>query len=171
MNRQIVVISSIIIVLAIVVIIFSITGCPGGSGGTTPGNGNGSSNGTGEDFTPFVPEDPQLIAENNRGVGLMGQFNFAEAHEVFAQLAEKHPNWLDVRVNLAIATLNRQEEGDEAEALNILGPDGNASVNCAMGLKRSARFLASARCSTPATDGGTAGRRLVIGGASTARCW
>lgn len=121
MNRQIVLIFIIIIVLATVVAILSISGCPGGSGGTPPGNGDGKATNTGEDFTPFVPEDPQLIAENNRGVGLMGQFMFAKAREVFAHLAEAHPNWLDVQVNLAIATLNRQEDGDEEEALKLLG--------------------------------------------------
>ncbi|MCZ6834819.1 MAG: FG-GAP-like repeat-containing protein, partial [Planctomycetota bacterium] len=42
------------------------------------------------------------------------------AHEVFTQLAQAHPNWLDVQVNLAIATLNRQAEGDDQNALEIL---------------------------------------------------
>ncbi len=67
MNRQIVLIFIIIIALAIIVTILSISGCPSGSGGTTPDNGDGNSIGIVEDFTPFVPEDPQLIAENNRG--------------------------------------------------------------------------------------------------------
>ncbi|MCH7601757.1 MAG: VCBS repeat-containing protein [Planctomycetes bacterium] len=120
MNRQVTWIV-IIIALAIVITILSFTGCPGKSGIPNSGNGDEQANGRGVDFTLFVPEDPQLIAENNRGVGLMGQFNFAEAREVFAGLAETHPHWLDMQVNLAIASLNRQEEGDEAEALRILG--------------------------------------------------
>ena len=61
-----------------------------------------------------------MIALNNRGVGLMGQFNFGEARDVFAQLASAHPDRTDLQVNLAIATLNRQQEGDSAAAQQIL---------------------------------------------------
>jgi len=60
-----------------------------------------------------------MVAENNRGVGLMGQFDYEAARTVFAKLAEASPSRLDLQVNLAIATLNRQREGDEAEALKI----------------------------------------------------
>jgi hypothetical protein len=63
---------------------------------------------------------PADVAANNLGVGLMGQFKYQEAHDIFAELAEQHPNWVDVKVNLAIATLNRQQEGDEVRALEIL---------------------------------------------------
>jgi len=64
--------------------------------------------------------DPAAVAENNRGVGLMGSFDYEGARAVFAGLARLHPEWLDVRVNEAIATLNRQQEGDEQAALAIL---------------------------------------------------
>ena len=57
------------------------------------------------------------IAENNRGVGLMGQFDYAAARDAFAGLVAAHPGEADLAVNLAIATLNRQQEGDEAAAL------------------------------------------------------
>lgn len=60
------------------------------------------------------------IAANNRGVALMGQYRNDEAHEVFARLADARPDWLDVRVNQAIAVLNRQEEGDELRALALV---------------------------------------------------
>ena len=50
----------------------------------------------------------------------MGRFEYPEACEVFAQVVEAHPEWLDARVNLAIATLNRQQEGDVDEALRLL---------------------------------------------------
>jgi Tfp pilus assembly protein PilF len=63
--------------------------------------------------------DPAAVEENNRGVGLMGQFNYSAAHQVFARLAEQHPDWQAVRINLAIATLNRQQEGDEQRALEL----------------------------------------------------
>ncbi len=60
------------------------------------------------------------VAVNNRGVGLMGMFRYAAARDVFAELVEAHPGWHDLRLNLAIATLNRQLEGDEARALELL---------------------------------------------------
>ena len=64
---------------------------------------------------------PELAAENDRGVALMGRYEYAPARAVFASVAERAPGWLDARVNLAIATLNRQQEGDEQLALEILG--------------------------------------------------
>lgn len=63
---------------------------------------------------------PAAIAANNRGVGLMGRFEYDDAHKVFAQLVHQHPHWLEVQVNLAIATLNRQHEEDEEAALALL---------------------------------------------------
>lgn len=70
-----------------------------------------------------APGEPALseqeITANNRGVGLMGQYKNEAAREIFAQLAEERPDWLDVRMNLAIATLNRQREGDEQRALSL----------------------------------------------------
>ncbi len=58
--------------------------------------------------------------KNNMGTGLMGMFRYQEAHDVFAALVQQHPDWHEVKVNLAIATLNRQREGDEARALELL---------------------------------------------------
>ena len=63
----------------------------------------------------------EAIEKNNRGVALMGQYKNEQARQVFAELFRSHPDWLDVRVNEAIATLNRQEEGDERRALAIVG--------------------------------------------------
>jgi tetratricopeptide (TPR) repeat protein len=60
------------------------------------------------------------IAANNRGVGLMGRFAYEDARAVFADLVQRHSHWLDARVNLAIATLNRQLTGDEEAASAIL---------------------------------------------------
>ena len=57
---------------------------------------------------------------NDRGVAQMGQFEYAAAHETFSQLVDERSQWVVARVNLAIATLNRQEEGDERRALGIL---------------------------------------------------
>jgi Flp pilus assembly protein TadD len=60
------------------------------------------------------------VQQNNLGVGLMGQYKNEEARVVFARLVEARPDWLEARVNLAIATLNRQREGDEQRALEIV---------------------------------------------------
>ena len=62
----------------------------------------------------------QDIADNNRGVGLMGSFKYSEAREVFQELSRRRPNWSLVKINLAIATLNLQTEGSEDRALAIL---------------------------------------------------
>ncbi len=70
------------------------------------------------DRRPAAVDD--LVAANNRGVGLMGQFDYAQARDIFARLAASHPDRLDVQVNLAVATLNRQREGDDREAQRIL---------------------------------------------------
>jgi hypothetical protein len=64
--------------------------------------------------------DAADIAANNRGVGLMGMYKYDDADDVFRALAREHPDWVDVNVNLAIATFNRQQEGDEAIAMEIL---------------------------------------------------
>jgi tetratricopeptide (TPR) repeat protein len=61
-----------------------------------------------------------VVALNNRGVGLMGQFDYGKAREAFALAANASPARLDVQINLAIATLNRQREGDDAEARTML---------------------------------------------------
>lgn len=60
------------------------------------------------------------IAANNRGVGLMGYFDYNGAHEVFTEIITKHPDWNEVKINLAIATLNLQTETSENDALNLL---------------------------------------------------
>ena len=68
------------------------------------------------------PADPTAaqIAANNRGVGLMGYFDYEGARTVFAELVDRQPRWQAVKINLAIATLNRQEPGDEKRALALL---------------------------------------------------
>jgi len=67
-----------------------------------------------------VEPDADAISANNRGVGLMGRYEYDNAREVFAELVEAYPDWLQARINLAIATLNRQREGDERAALAML---------------------------------------------------
>ncbi len=65
------------------------------------------------------PLSDDQIERNNRGVALMGQYRNEAAREVFAGLVEERPGWVDVEVNKAIAILNRQQEGDELQALAI----------------------------------------------------
>ncbi|MFK8028932.1 MAG: FG-GAP-like repeat-containing protein [Gammaproteobacteria bacterium] len=57
---------------------------------------------------------------NNRGVALMGYFDYAGAREAFREAVDRQPQWADVKVNLAIATLNRQMDGDEELARGYL---------------------------------------------------
>jgi len=57
---------------------------------------------------------------NDQGVAQMGRYEYDDAHATFAAVVDSAPTWLDVQVNLAIATLNRQREGDESLALGTL---------------------------------------------------
>ena len=63
---------------------------------------------------------PEDLAFHNQAVGLMGQFNYEEALTRLSDLAQRYPDNPDLRVDLAIAVLNRQLEGDEDTALDIL---------------------------------------------------
>ncbi|MDX1569109.1 MAG: FG-GAP-like repeat-containing protein [Xanthomonadales bacterium] len=69
--------------------------------------------------------DPQVLTQaivelNNRGVGQMGYFDYSGARETFEVVVEGAPDWIGARLNLAIATLNRQEPGDELLALELI---------------------------------------------------
>jgi len=65
--------------------------------------------------------DAARTRQMNLGVGLMGKFDFEAARVVFAELVEERPEWPEAKLNLAIATLNRQQEGDSEAALALLG--------------------------------------------------
>ena len=65
---------------------------------------------------------PQDVADNDRGVAQMGRYEYTAAQASFAAVVARVPHWLDARVNHAIATLNRQDEGDEHLALEMLAP-------------------------------------------------
>jgi len=60
------------------------------------------------------------VALNNRGVALMGQFNYEAALHEFSKLAELYPDNSVIQINCALAYLNRQTKGDEKRALAIL---------------------------------------------------
>ncbi len=81
------------------------------------------------------------VADNNRGVALMGSFDYAAARDTFEQLTQRNTGWRDARLNLAIATLNRQQEGDEQRALDIVATvlaedPGDLRANYIAGLLR-----------------------------------
>ena len=59
------------------------------------------------------------MARNDLGVAQMGRFEYKPAHATFKELVADNPGWLEARINLAIATLNRQNEGDEKRALEL----------------------------------------------------
>ena len=62
-----------------------------------------------------VPLTPELVAKVNRGVALMGRFQYAKAAELFAELAEQFPEWAEAHINLALAQLNEDQGGQRAE--------------------------------------------------------
>jgi len=68
---------------------------------------------------------PALSAEDlaihNQAVGLMGQYQYDAAYQELARLSGRYPDNSEIRVDVAIALLNRQQSGDEAAALQILG--------------------------------------------------
>ncbi len=80
----------------------------------------GCSKPSGSGTTSAGPITANDIAANNRAVGFMGRYEYEEALVIFTHLVETHPDWLDLKVNLAVATLNRQQDGDETAALDIL---------------------------------------------------
>ena len=63
---------------------------------------------------------PEAIADNNRGVGLMGSFDYPGRLAVFEKLATAYPEVTEFQFNRAVATLNRQLEGDEEAAISQL---------------------------------------------------
>jgi tetratricopeptide (TPR) repeat protein len=65
---------------------------------------------------PGVAVAAEEVALNNRGVALMGQFDFDAAAAAFDTLRTQSPRWPGARLNHAIALVNRQETGDPAAA-------------------------------------------------------
>jgi len=63
--------------------------------------------------------DAEKIAANNHAVGMMGRFEYAQAHTLFSEIINRQPGWNEVKVNLAVATLNRQQAGDDLAALEL----------------------------------------------------
>lgn len=79
------------------------------------------------------------LAQMDRGVGLMGKFEFDAAQQIFADLAQRNPRWYEARFNFALALLNRQAAGDEDAATQRLRAlhaerPGDAAVIYTLGL-------------------------------------
>jgi tetratricopeptide (TPR) repeat protein len=85
--------------------------------------------------------DDADVQANNRGVGLMGYFDYEGARRIFQELSNRHPQQPDIKVNLAIALMNRQQGDDEARALEefqavaVAQPDNLRARYCAGLLK------------------------------------
>jgi len=86
-----------------------------------------------------MPPDPQAVALNNKGVGQMGRFEYQAAMDTFTELVRQYPDWSDARLNLAVAVLNRQAEGDTEAARTMVSgvlalEPGNPRANYLSGL-------------------------------------
>ena len=66
-----------------------------------------------------VEVDEADIIANNRGVGLMGRYDYEAARQLFEQLDSRYSTIPAFRFNHAVALMNRQLEGDEARALTM----------------------------------------------------
>jgi len=103
------------------------------------GCGGGSDSGDEPPVAQAERWSPQAIARHNRAVGLMGQYEYDQAQAIFAELHQAHPDDAELQVNLAIATLNRQQDGDEAAAMALLRDvlerhPGHVRANYCLGL-------------------------------------
>ena len=91
----------------------------------------------GAEQNPVIQPDAAAITANNRGVGLMGRFDYEAARAVFAALSRDYPREPEFSTNLAIALMNRQQDGDEDQALALFqtllnaGPDNARARYCA----------------------------------------
>lgn len=71
--------------------------------------------------TPAPPPAPEaLVAALNRGVAHMGRYDFGAAAAEFVAIGQRQPNSREASLNLAIALINRQGDGDGAEAERLL---------------------------------------------------
>ncbi|MHC4247398.1 MAG: tetratricopeptide repeat protein, partial [Planctomycetota bacterium] len=59
-------------------------------------------------------------ADHRRAAGLLSRYDYDDAVRLLAGVVEGDPDRTDARIDLAIATMNRQEETDEADALAML---------------------------------------------------
>jgi Tfp pilus assembly protein PilF len=76
-----------------------------------------------------TPDHAAAVRANNRGVGLMEQFDFQAAVPEFEQAVADDPTWLPGRINLAIALVNVNTPASHARATElfkqVLAEDAN----------------------------------------------
>lgn len=88
--------------------LIGVSGCDGCRGGNSVAPSD-----------PFAPTAEE-VRIHNEAAAEMGRFDYSVARDLFAELAEAYPDWEDVQVDLAIATLNRQQLGDSELAKSLL---------------------------------------------------
>jgi tetratricopeptide (TPR) repeat protein len=122
--------------------------------------------GCGRDAPPQPPaRNAAVVAGVNRAVAQMGQYDFSAAVATLEPLVAAHPADAGLAVNLALAHINRQSEGDAAAAERLLtavtgDPAMGTRAQYALGLLQlyagrdaeAAPLLAAAAAATP-TDG------------------
>ncbi len=119
-------------------------GCPKPNDTRNNSGGNTQSIQT-ENSAPYVPPSPDEVIfrrDVNRAMGMMGQFKYAEAYQLFAQLLQQRPQDIDLAVNTAIARLNMAGDEDLTAAHAILDQvlkidPQNVRANYCVGLLKS----------------------------------
>lgn len=105
------------LILVLVLLITLVNGC---SDQDQPTSGGDSVAADAEvSHTPPAWMTESVIRQHNAAVASMGAFDYPRAVEGFSRLVAQFPDWDFARINLAIATLNRQQPGDEDQALAI----------------------------------------------------
>ena len=72
------------------------------------------------DATPAERETGDLDGPHRKAAGLLARYDYGDAVRILQSVIDRDPDRLDARIDLAIATMNRQEENDEANALAML---------------------------------------------------
>ncbi len=71
---------------------------------------------------PPAPARAALVEGLNQGVAQMGRYDFTAAATAFSALTDSHPQSHEAALDLALALINRQREGDSAAAEGLLRP-------------------------------------------------
>ncbi|MDP7029976.1 MAG: FG-GAP-like repeat-containing protein [Phycisphaerales bacterium] len=104
-------------------------------------------------------EDASLVASHNAAIAAMGAYDYDGAMAILAPLTDANPDWSHGHVDLAIAQLNRQAEGDEEESLARLArvlqrePDNLRARYCAGLLRLNAGDIPAAAADFAAVAG------------------
>lgn len=100
--------------------VVSLVGCGGGGNederGDAGGTGSGSDGSGGAVVAPAPAPDrssPEVVDAMNRAAGLMRRYDYDAALAEIDALLARDPAWVRLRVDRAIAVMNRQDDGDE----------------------------------------------------------